>query len=391
MSADKANPPVASHDPDQPPTPPAPDALLIARNPTADTRLPYLLRLPVAGEPPLVLATAVDWPGTKDAFCFALDGWPEDAEVLSVVPVQSCRRAGKAVHLVLQRRQRRRSMFVWTQSKGRTLIFWRTQKTMSAARPGLKVPAARGLEAPLAIAVDIRERYGWRFAKHQATCTRRELPAGDYGVFRGDELVAVVERKAPADLAGAAIGGTLAFVLAELARLPYACIVIEGRLSDVLKGAADHTRPGWLLSVIAALQVAHPDVGWLFADTRDLAEDFAFRWLAAAQRADAERAAMAERQPRAVHESGGPYGASYGPPVAIQPPLRVHDRAGRLAEALAMADRGIVWTTAAYAAHFGITAATAWQDLTRLVAAGALVAEGSRRGRHYRRQEPATA
>jgi len=350
-------------------------SFVVARNPKPGTRLPYVVRLPVAGEPPLVLACREEWPGPKDVFCLELDAWPEDAEVIKEVPVQSCWRSGKAVHLVLERRLRRRSMFVWTQGRGRTLIFWRTQRTMRAARPGLRVPQARGLEAPLSIAVDIREGYPWRFTKHRAECVTRELPVGDYGVFLEDRLCAAVERKDVPGLAAAAVGGTLSFALAELSRLPHAALVVEGRLSDLLK-PDQKVRKGWLMSVVASLQVQYPRVNWMFAETRELAEDFTFRWLGAARKAELERAAAPSEEPAPGRET---------PRIAesAQMALPVYDRRGRFDEAIKLADQGRVWTTAEYAAHFGVSKPTARKDLSDLVAAGALSAEGGRRDRRY--------
>ncbi len=360
---------------------------IIGRNPTAGTRLPYVLSLPVAGEAPLVLACGADWPTAKDVYCHPLPGWPDDADVVETHAVAQCWRAGKAVHLVLQRRQRRRSLFVWAPKGDRELIFWRSQRSMGAARPGLKVPAARGLDAPLEIAVDVRERYGWRFGGLQATCVRRELPVGDYGIFADGRLVAAVERKRPEDLASGAVAGTLAFALAELESLPHACLVVEGRFSDLLKVSKDQVRPDWLLSVMAALQLRHPRVAWCFAETRDLAEAYAYRWLAAA------RKAVDERQAQAAHPA---HPAPAGPTVPAAPgpaqlPLPVRDRDGRLSEALALAAAGRVWTSADYAAHFGVTRTTAWQDLVALVEAGALATEGGRKDRRYRRVPPAGA
>ena len=57
----------------------------IARNPDPASRLAFLLALPVAGEGTVVLACAVDWPGEKDAFCYAVPDWPEGAEVVVVL------------------------------------------------------------------------------------------------------------------------------------------------------------------------------------------------------------------------------------------------------------------------------------------------------------------
>lgn len=383
--------------------------LLIARDPIPGGRLPYLLKVPVAGESPLVLACGATWPGAKDIFCHPLSSWPPDAQLLETLPVEQCWRVGKAVHLVLQRRQRRRSLFVWTTKGERQLIFWRSQRSMGAARPGMKVPAARGLEGPLEIAVDVRERWGWRFGGQQATLVKRELPVGDYGVFLDGRLVAAVERKTPADLAASAIAGTLAFALAELEALPHACLVVEGRFSDLLKATKDQVQPDWLLSVMAALQLRHPRVAWTFAETRDLAQAYAYRWLAAARQAMLEAGAgveggagmgigaatlgkagrkmsgMTEVEGAAESTAPGARTRSQQRGGPVQLPLRVHDRAGRMEEALSLATGGRDWTSTTYAAHFNISPATAWQDLTSLVEAGALVAEGGRNGRRYRR------
>ncbi len=264
-------------------------SLVIARNPSAGTRLPYLLYVPVAGEEPLLLATSDVWPQTSDLFCYELkpQEWPEEPEVLDSAPIQACWRLGKAVHLVLKRRSRRRSMFIWTQSRGakpRTLVFWRTRKTMQAARPGIRVPAARGLERrAVSIAVDCHERYAWKFPRQHANTERRALPAGDYGIFFGDRLVAAVERKSMTDLLTTMSSGALRLQLAELSRLPRAILVVEGRPRDLLQAEKEAgVSRGWILNLMAALQVEYPNVQWLFAETRRMAQDMAYRWLSAA-------------------------------------------------------------------------------------------------------------
>lgn len=353
------------------------------RDPRPGARLPFLLCLPVAGEAELVLACAVSWPGARDAYCLQLERCPVDAELVEEVPVDGCWRSGASVHLVLGRRDRRRSLFVWTSGRRGRTVYWRTQKTMTAARPGMRVPAARGLDRPLDIAMDQRERYPWKFAKHRANLERRLLPVGDYGVFAGDRLVAVVERKTPANLAADAVSGALGFALAELERLPSACVVVEGRLSDVLAAAEGHVKPGWLLSVLAALQVAHPRVSWVYAENRSLAEDFAYRWLAAAGKATPPEAA------------GAAPGASAQEPSPTQPRLLdaptayiVRDRPGRQAEAWRLALRGRVWTSAAYALHFAVSRATARLDLADLATSGRLESMGGRKSRRYVAAQP---
>lgn len=348
-------------------------AFLIARNPDPRSRLPYVLHLPVVGEREVVLATAGRWPSGKDLFCYQLDGWPDGAEVIESVPVERCWRAGTAVHLVLRRRHRRRSLFVWTASRGRPLIFWRSQTSMRGARPGIRVPQARGLERALTVAVDVHERYPWRFARHAVQTERRQLPVGDYAVLAGDRCLASVERKTVADLAGAATGGGLALTLAELGGLPHGALVVEGRLSDLIKeGQRGDVRPGWLLNLVAALQVAQPQVAWMFAETRALAEDYAYRWLAAS--AHAEHVVRDEPAATVREEA-----AAYPGPELL-------DAVRRQEIAREGAAEGIVWTTAAFATRCGVSAATAGKDLKALVDRGELVAEG--RGRHYRAPQP---
>ncbi len=348
----------------------------IGRNPASGSRLPYLLRLPVANEGRIFLAARETWPRGKDVFCHQLSEWPAEAEVIEEVPVEACWRAGAAVHLVLRRRTNRRSMFVWTRARGRPVIFWRSGASMQAARPGIRVPQARGLEGPLEIAVDAKERYPWRFSGRGATLVRRDLPVGDYAIVRDGLVVAAVERKTVADLATAAVAGKLGLALAELERLPHAALAIEGRWSDLVKVAerAD-MRPGWLLSVAAALQVTHPRVTWQFAETPKIAQDWAYRWLAACAKADRERYQIPLLEERAIAD-----------PVALAEPAvgtRMLDAAERRALIVREADAGVAWTSRSLAGRCGVTQPTAVGDLRALVRGGHLRIEGSGRTVRY--------
>lgn len=393
---------------DMRPTP----VFVVARNPKSDTRLPYLLYLPVAGERPLVLATSDAWPQGRDLFCLQLEveSWPARPEVLDTVPVQSCWRAGKAVHLVLKRRHRRRSMFIWTESRGRTLVFWRTQQTVRAARPGIRVPTARGLEKrTISIAVDHRERYPWKFPHQHASMERRELPVGDYGVFFGDRLVAAVERKSTTDLMNAISSGTLRMQLAELSSLPRGILVVEGRLSDLVKARKEAgVSAGWLLNLVAALQAEYPNVQWFFAETRGIAQDIAYRWLSAAVVVLREKFETQndlnhdDWQPASSFRPGiapavsatGAVGAVAEAPAGWNPVGRsmklsdagavyVKDRLGRQREALLLAHQGRAWTVRSYQEHFQVSTTTAYKDLEALVQQGDLTPVGSRRPKQY--------
>jgi hypothetical protein len=127
-------------------------SFVVARNPQADSKLPYLLRLPLEGG--LVLKAREPWPATARVYCHRFEEpWPQDAEIIEQTPVLLCRRRGAAIDLVLDRTRRARSQVVFTQVKGREAIFWQTQKTARAANPGGRIPRRRTLTDAVTIAV----------------------------------------------------------------------------------------------------------------------------------------------------------------------------------------------------------------------------------------------
>ena len=255
---------------------------VVARNPDPDSRLPYLLRLPIDGG--LILKVRDTWPRTSRVFCARVDdGWPADAEILEEVPVTLCRRRGVAIDLVLDRARENRSQLVFTTlPSGHEGIFWQTRKVVTTARPGARIPGRRASGiAELVIVVDSREHYPYRFSKQRATTVRAALSAGDYAV-RSDAgaPVAAVERKSLADLAGGLNNGTLVFELAKLAEMPRAAVVVEDRYGNLLKHA--YTPAGFLPDMLARVQVRYPEIPIVFLETRPLAEEWTFRYLGAA-------------------------------------------------------------------------------------------------------------
>lgn len=253
---------------------------VVARNPDPVSSLPYLVRLPV-DEGERVFKARDSWPRTAAVYCHPAEVWPEDAEILEEVPVRSCVRRGKAIDLVLARGRENRSQFIFTTSRGREMVLWQSPRTTAKARPGVRVPTRRSSgHVELAIAVDTREHYPWRFARQKTMTERRALPSGDYGVFFEDRLVAVVERKSLADLVGVLVDGSIAYLLADLSALPRAAVVVEERYSSVFK--LEHVQPGWVAELLASVQVRYPNVPIVFCETRPLAEEWAFRWLGAA-------------------------------------------------------------------------------------------------------------
>jgi ERCC4 domain len=204
---------------------------VIARNPDPASSLPYLLRLPLGQG--LVLKARETWPRATRVYCHpAPDSWPGDAEIVEEVDVRLCRRRGPAIDLVLERRALNRSQFVFTESRGRPVIFWQTQKAARAANPGARVPRRKVLE-DFVILVDTRERYPFRFSSRNARVERLSLPAGDYAISVGNEVTAAVERKTLEDFASSLSDGTLAFQIQRLAELSRGAVVVECRYSDL--------------------------------------------------------------------------------------------------------------------------------------------------------------
>lgn len=262
-----------------------PARFLVARNPDPDSSLAFLLRLPVDGET-LLLKARARWPTTARVYCHPLVDWPADAELLEDVAVRSCRRRGPAIDLVLDRPRENRSQLIFTKPSpgragGRPMIFWQTARTARRARPGQRVPTHRASElARLTILVDSRERYPYRFAGRPVERERSALAAGDYAVRAGGRVVGAVERKSLEDFTKAAVVGSLNYALADLAALGAAAVVVEERYGALL--GVDRVRPGWLLELVARLQVRYPSVPIVFADSRKLAEEYTYRFLAAA-------------------------------------------------------------------------------------------------------------
>jgi hypothetical protein len=260
---------------------PDPAVFEVASNPDPDSTLPFLIRLPLpTGE--LVLKARDSWPRTAKVYCHRAEHWPENPEIVERVPIRSCQRRGVAIDLVLDRPRENRSQLVFTRIQGgREGIFWQSARTTRQARPGIRVPRRRAAElAQLTILVDTRERYPYKFAQQQAGTERRALPAGDYGIAHDGQIVAVVERKTLDDLVHRLIDGQLTYAIADMATLPHAAVVVEDRYSSLFK--IEHTQPGFVTELLAALTVRYPTVPIHFAETRPLAEEWTYRYLGAA-------------------------------------------------------------------------------------------------------------
>lgn len=225
---------------------------VIARNPEDGSTLPYLLRIPLGPEG-VVLKARETWPRTGKVYCHRAVGWPTNPEIVESTPVRSCVRRGASIDLVLDRGRENRSQFVFTVVRGtREAIFWQTARTAKQARPGVSLPTARAQAlADLPIVVDSHERYAWNFSHQQVTTTRRALAAGDYAV-EGDD--------------GAVV----------------AAVVVEDRYSKVF--GLEYVRPAVVADALAECHARFPQVPIMFCETRALAQEWTYRFLAAALR-----------------------------------------------------------------------------------------------------------
>lgn len=317
-----------------------PDDFLIARNPEADSSLPYLVRIPL-GPNGIVLKARETWPRTAKVYCHRADGWPPDADIVERVPTRVCTSRGAAIDLVLDRGRENRSQFVIARAKGRQVIFWQTPRTAKQARPSVRLPTATphlttpdgAREAParpteLEIIVDVHERYAWRFSHQKATTRKAPLPAGDYAIELNGTVVGAVERKSLEDLSSSLLNGKLRYALAELSGIPHAAVVVEERYSRVF--ALTHVRPARVADAIAEAQARYPRVPIIFAESRQLAQEWTYRFLAAALH-EAALTAGSEDTLAELAEAG---------PVPQREPTTAEVRAWALAEGLPVSDRG---------------------------------------------------
>ena len=305
--------------------------LEIVRNPDPESSLPYLLRLPI-GEG-LVFATKDTWPRTAALYCHPLTPaeWPEVPDVVERIPLQACTRRGAAIDVVADRAREHRSQIVYTNARGREMVFWQSPRTRKQARPDVRIPNARAAGiAELEIVVDAHERYAYGFSGQQVRTVRRRLKCGDYAVSCGGKLIASVERKSLPDLVSSLTSGRLRFALGELATLPRAAVVVEDRYSRIF--ALDRVRPAQVADGLAELQIRWPTIPIVFCEARKLAEEWTYRYLAAAH-------AWAETEIPAIARMGtGDDGAAGAPP---QPgPSTAEVRSWARANGLSVPDRG---------------------------------------------------
>jgi hypothetical protein len=145
----------------------------------------------------------------------------------------------------------------------------------------VRTPTARASGiAELSIIIDAHERYGYTFTDKPVTTTRQSLPCGDYGLIDRGRLVAVIERKSLSDLVSGLLNSNLKYQLTELASVPRAAVVVEDRYSEIF--TVTFARPAVVADALAELQIAFPGVPIVFCQNRKLAQEYTYRYLAAA-------------------------------------------------------------------------------------------------------------
>jgi hypothetical protein len=81
-------------------------------------------------------------------------------------------------------------------------------------------------------------------------------------------------------------GGKLRYLMAALATHSHAALVVECRYSEVFK--LDRIRPAVVADALAEAQIRFPSVPIIFAETRQLAQEWTYRFFGAALQNHAE-------------------------------------------------------------------------------------------------------
>lgn len=255
---------------------------------TRSDRFPFRIAIEQDGRVLFAVRAQSEWPAPGgQIFCLReREHDPgEDLELVERVPIASIHRVGVKLAVVLDRPRRKRCEFLSLRREKKDgsgsyeQVFFRTETAIRAHRSRGRVEL--GNRASLDVAIDLRERYPWRFPG--ARVSRRELAVGDYALVRNDAIVAVAERKSLENLLGD-IGSVRALHqgMAELARQPRAAVVIEAQYADFLDPSRTCAWPAnHVARVVAELAALHPRLPFVFAGNRKLANVWTERWFMA--------------------------------------------------------------------------------------------------------------
>jgi hypothetical protein len=272
-------------------------------------RFPF--RLLVEHEPGRFLSYDVQdkWPGPgKSVFCIARPELDEAALPPEPEPVDSCgivavTRYGRKLTVILDRKNRKRSWFITIEKQSKTdphrtyqQTFWITQSSAAARRGGAFL-SSRGKEHDLCIVRDSRERYGYRFPRHNVE--EGVLTSGDYALKNdAGEVIAVVERKTKDQvLHDISTLEVLRARLLEMTRLyRHKAVVIEATYADLVDPKKNRFYTGGTVAdVLADLTVSFPEVQFVYCSNRKFAAEWVERFFTRVARLEQPPATTADR------------------------------------------------------------------------------------------------
>ncbi len=247
---------------------------------TLNRRFPFRISIEQNGRLVFAVRAQARWPGPgQQIFCLreSEDDGTEQRKTVEQVPVAHLGRVGRKLTVVLDRANRKRCEFLIVQKERRDgsgtyeQVFFRTETGIRAHRSRTRVELTN-LGEPLHIVIDSTERYPWRFPS--ATVERRKLAVGDYALYDGERMVAVVERKSFDNLL-TDIGAVQALhqQLADLASHESAAMAVEAQYADFLN--EDRLAGRWpathVARVLAEIAALHPSLPVVYAGNRKLA------------------------------------------------------------------------------------------------------------------------
>jgi len=253
---------------------------------TGNPRFPYRIAIEQDAETLFAVRSQDAWPGPKGHIFCIRDGSAKDERDLfrekERVPIAHLERFGRSIRVVLDRPTKKRCEFLIIEKPYKTKegtyeqIFFRTQAAINSHKSKSRV-SLQPANSIMQIAVDIQERYPWKFPK--AEVRKMKLPAGDYALLWQDRIAAVVERKTYENLLtdfGSIV--VLHQSLQELCTFPFAAFIIEANYGDFLnpKRLGGRWPPSHGYRVISELQVMHPHLPIVFARTRKEANLWAY-------------------------------------------------------------------------------------------------------------------
>ena len=255
---------------------------------TQSARFPVRIAIEQGGRVLFAVRAQSEWPAPGgQIFCLReqeLD-LSEPLEPLARIPIVTLKRVGAKIAVVLDRPTRKRCEFLVLRKPRKDgsgvyeQVFFRTETAIRAHRSRGRVELAATAE--LDVVIDLRERYPWRFPG--ARVARRALPAGDYGLYRDETLLAVAERKTFANLLSD-FGALRALHqgLAELESQPRAALVIEAQYADFTDPARTQPWPAaHVARVLGEIAALHPRLPVVYAGNRKLANHWVLRWFTA--------------------------------------------------------------------------------------------------------------